>query len=578
MLPKFNLYIENYILTNKTLNENIITDFISNATHFILDIVGIIPGIGEAANVANAIFYFAEALALEKDTTKTDEKNKKYFYCALSLIAVAPVGGDFVNIMTKYLTKLNVIKMIPKSMINKIVNVLSQNKTKINENIETLLNYIKNNRDKIKKDVENLIKFKNKADTFIDQFINQINSKVNELETSIEEFIEKLSVDNNHATTNESFKRQQRYLNEAIDVEMATLRELEIEPLEEYLARVLTNNRKQTEKEGRKLPHIHRNIVQKILVQSKNEKGEIIKQTFDIEKFKTMLMQKPDTLLRQNGKMKKSCTESEEYFNTTLPALKGLAIDYDTRKLFVVDTCPSAGKCLLKCYARGKMITVRDNTSFFQHKTLSYLLNEPKNYENQLIAEIGLKQVQFPNKKIQIRWNDSGDMLSEKFFKIVLNIVSKTPEVDHYIYTKEIYLFKQYMREMKPFPSNVINNFSYGAKTWQEMLIDKDKDKVSIIVDWDNKEEEELSQIKKLGLVKLVNRKWKYNEDKNGKEEVKNILKKKYNIENKPLLTIDELKVTPKGEPLQYNVMVLPGESDIPASRRDVHGTYLFEH
>jgi hypothetical protein len=574
MLPKFNLYIENYILTNKTLNENILTDFISNATHFILDIVGIIPGIGEAANVANAIFYFAEALALEKDTTKTDEKNKKYFYCALSLIAVAPVGGDFVNIMTKYLTKLNVIKMIPKSMINKIVNVLNQNKTKINENIETLLNYIKNNRDKIKKDVENLIKFKNKADTFIDQFINQINSKVNELETSIDKFIEKLSVDNNHATTNESFKRQQRYLNEAIDVEMATVRKLENETLEEYLARVLTNDTKQTEKEGRKLPHIHPSVANKILVQIKDEKGEIIKQAFDIEKLKIMLKQKPDTLLRQNSKMKKSCTEREEYFNTTLPALKGLAIDYDTDELFVVDTCPSAGKCLIDCYARGTMITLYDNTSFFQHKTLSYLLNEPEIYENQLIAEIKVKQAQFPKKKIQIRWNDSGDMFSEKFFKIVLNIVSKTPEVDHYIYTKEVRLIKQYMDEINPFPSNVIINFSYGARRGQEMLIDKDKDKVSIVVDWDNKDENLLSQIKKLKLVKKDEGKWKYN----NKEEVKNILKKRYNIKDKEFLTIDELKNKPEGNPLQYNVMVLPGESDIPASRRDVHGTYLFKH
>jgi hypothetical protein len=69
-------------------------------------------------------------------------------------------------------------------------------------------------------------------------------------------------------------------------------------------------------------------------------------------------------------------------------------------------------------------------------------------------------------------------------------------------------------------------------------------------------------------------KKWKYN-DVNA---TKNIIAQRYKIDPKSILTIDELKTTPKGQSGQYNVIVLPGESDLSASRRDVRGTYLIIH
>ena len=61
-------------------------------------------------------------------------------------------------------------------------------------------------------------------------------------------------------------------------------------------------------------------------------------------------------------------------------------------------------------------------------------------------------------------------------------------------------------------------------------------------------------------------------------DAVKQIIAQRYEIDPETLLTIDELKTTPQGEVGQYNVIVMPGESDLSASRRDVRGTYLIIH
>jgi hypothetical protein len=39
-----------------------------------------------------------------------------------------------------------------------------------------------------------------------------------------------------------------------------------------------------------------------------------------------------------------------------------------------------------------------------------------------------------------------------------------------------------------------------------------------------------------------------------------------------------EMFETPVGQPNQYVVIVLPGEADVPATRKDVLGTYLYVH
>lgn len=58
--------------------------------HVGLDVVGLVPGIGEGADLANAIWY---------------AKNGEYLSSALSVISMVPEVGDLIGKGTKYLSK-----------------------------------------------------------------------------------------------------------------------------------------------------------------------------------------------------------------------------------------------------------------------------------------------------------------------------------------------------------------------------------------------------------------------------------------------------------------------------------------
>ena len=70
--------------------------------HMGLDAVGLVPGIGEGADFANAAWYMAEA---EKSTGR--EKQWKYFLAAMSIVSMIPEIWDFVGKGVKYLAKSN---------------------------------------------------------------------------------------------------------------------------------------------------------------------------------------------------------------------------------------------------------------------------------------------------------------------------------------------------------------------------------------------------------------------------------------------------------------------------------------
>ena len=61
--------------------------------HLALDLVGLIPGVGEIADATNAAWYAGEA-ARESDP---EEKKSKYLMAALSLVSVIPIVGDAVG-------------------------------------------------------------------------------------------------------------------------------------------------------------------------------------------------------------------------------------------------------------------------------------------------------------------------------------------------------------------------------------------------------------------------------------------------------------------------------------------------
>ena len=66
---------------------------LAGAGHLALDVVGLIPGVGEIADATNAVWYAGEA-ARESDP---EEKKSKYLMAALSLVSVIPVVGDAVG-------------------------------------------------------------------------------------------------------------------------------------------------------------------------------------------------------------------------------------------------------------------------------------------------------------------------------------------------------------------------------------------------------------------------------------------------------------------------------------------------
>ena len=70
--------------------------------HMGLDAVGLIPGLGEGADFANAAWYMAEA-----EKSKGREKQWKYFLAAMSIISMIPEIGDAIGKGVKYLAKSN---------------------------------------------------------------------------------------------------------------------------------------------------------------------------------------------------------------------------------------------------------------------------------------------------------------------------------------------------------------------------------------------------------------------------------------------------------------------------------------
>jgi hypothetical protein len=364
---------------------------------------------------------------------------------------------------------------------------------------------------------------------------------------------------------------------EAYDDLGAKTKPIDPKELVDYINRVSERKTKEKDKKFRKndpykrrdyltKPHIHASITKKIIITT--PQGEKV----DLEQFKQIISIRPDNILRQNDKMKASETVDTIFYNTSLPALKGLVVNEDTGEFVIVDTCPNAGNCQLVCYAKWGSYILFPEVSLSQNKTLNYLFNDSEGFKLQLENEIKKVAKRYEGKKqVQIRWNDSGDLLSQKFFGIVMDIVNNTSMVDHYIYTKEVAMIKAYPNP----PKNVIFNFSYGAKREQENLIDPVKDKVSYIVDTkDDKKEPILNTIIKFKYIEKKGDDWEYN----NVDATKNIIAQRYNIDPNYILTIDELSTTPKGKEGLYNVIVLPGESDLSASRRDVRGTYLIIH
>jgi hypothetical protein len=300
----------------------------------------------------------------------------------------------------------------------------------------------------------------------------------------------------------------------------------------------------------------------------------------DIEHFIKEITAKPKMIFDRNPKMEKGDKGGLQYtVNTGLPALRSILYDKEGNEFYTINTCPGAGACAVNCYARKGFYIMNDGKNLKYTQRLNLLLNDPEEYENIIMDELDPLAYKIKREsrklgediKLVIRWNDAGDFFAKKYYDIARSVTSQLLKggfnVESYAYTK--------MGDIANIADdNFIMNFSDDANKRETEKVDTDSVKVSKIVP--------KSLFKDIFIKKGPH----YVKDQNGKatfkdggdQELKRLISSEYNVPYDSLVYTSELPST-QGEPLKYNVIVLPtGDSDVGAQRRDVKISFLCEH
>ena len=348
--------------------------------------------------------------------------------------------------------------------------------------------------------------------------------------------------------------------------------------IQDYLDRVMRGEK--TTREKYVMPYVHNTLLKKvpgdsIIIDADGKHAMDVdkNQKVDVEALKKELTVRPPEILSQNEKAKKSGGKYYVFFNFGIPALTGLAVDEKSNKFVIVNTCPGAGQCKLYCYALKGSYVQYPAVYIKQTRMLNYLLNDPHGFFKQLSNEIQSAKNKFSKKgyNLIIRWHDAGDFFSDTYRNMFFDVVKKFPDVEFYAYTK---LAKGVTGS---YPDNFTINFSQGALPTQQKQVDTTKYKHSSVVP-----KELFSDLVKK--IKITNEKGKTEtiavfKDKKSQDTFKERLAKKYDLDVSTILTYDEMMDTPKSsDKNKYNVIVVPGQGDVSASRKDVLGTYLLIH
>jgi len=368
----------------------------------------------------------------------------------------------------------------------------------------------------------------------------------------------------------------------------ATYRKPGEEELKGYLGRV--EKRQKDKRDKYDFPYVHSSNITPIIYKPADG-GEIEAipgqrdYEFNLEKLKELFTTRPEYILKQNDKMKHSDGSTSIFFNIGLPAIVGLAVDESTNEFMIINTCPGAGQCKTFCFVGKGGYVQYSPPSTHMTRNLNFLINDPEGWKNMLMKE--LKTVYDKNSKkgtqVVIRWHDAGDFFSPAYKDLAFEVANAFPDIQFYAYTKIAGIASG------QHPDNFVFNFSRGALRAQEKQIDFSKTKHSSVVDktmfndlvkrveYPDLDRNGQAKIdKKTGKPKVI-KKWEYK----GPTQIK-VLKdriaKQYNINPNSILTYDEMLQTPQGQPLQYNVIIKPGDGDVAATRRDVLGSYLLIH
>lgn len=339
------------------------------------------------------------------------------------------------------------------------------------------------------------------------------------------------------------------------------------EELTKYLDRIRKQEKLKTDKY--KLPYIHRSSV----VSYYSEDGK----KYDVDAIKKALSQRPSQLLKKNEKMKHSDGSEEQFFNIGFAALVGIALDENTNELIIVNTCPGAGSCKIECFAmKGGKIQFQ-GPWLSDGRILTYLLNDPSGFFNQLKQEISKQVIKGAKSdyKVSIRWHDAGDFFSPEYVRLAFNLANELPEVTFYAYTKvaDVALGDK--------PKNFIINWSEGASTSQEKKV-KAQDpsleftKNSRIVP-SRLFYDLLVKDEKKNLVKGPEGQWQIIPEKIS--ELKDRLANEYGISKHSILTYKEWENRGRKDPsMKWNVIITPGEPDLTARDPGVLSTLLLKH
>lgn len=330
-----------------------------------------------------------------------------------------------------------------------------------------------------------------------------------------------------------------------------------------------------TKSDKYKMPYIHRSSA----IEYYSEEGK----KYSEEKVVEALKQRPKKLLKQNEKMKHSNGDFEQFFNVGFAALTGIAVDESSNKLIVVNTCPGAGSCKVDCFAmKGGKVQFKA-AWLSDGRILTYLLNDPTGFFNQLSAEIAKeeKDGQKGSKgfedgwRVTVRWHDAGDFFSPEYLELALKMAAAHPNVKFYAYTKMA------GAALAKKPDNFIINWSEGANTAQEKQVKQsdpnlERTKNSRIVP-EKLFYDLLAKDEKGNLAKGAAGQWQVA----GPEELKQLkqrLAQAYNLSPNSILSYDEYMTKGKGSPVKWNVIVAPGEGDVSANDQNVLSTLLLRH
>ena len=336
--------------------------------------------------------------------------------------------------------------------------------------------------------------------------------------------------------------------------------------LKDYLHRIATKTT--AKRDTYDLPYIHGSNI----VPIKNEEGR----DYDLDALRDAITKRPTSLLKQNEKMKHSDGSATIYYNTSLPALKGLAVNEETGEFVIIDTCPGAGICKTYCYAKKGSYVMFKAVSMNQTRVLNFLMNDPDGFSAKLSEEIQDQVDKWENEDVQlfIRFHDSGDFFSLEYYKVCCDIARNFPTVKFYAYTKSSNVM------LTDKPENFELNFSEGALPKEEKKLDIINIKRSIVVP----KEMFFDLIARKGnsLIKDDQGRMQFI-DEDTLEEFKQRLVEKYHIKYETILTYDEYIETDsddnpeEGKPF-WSVIVVPGDGDRSAADPNVLITFLLFH